>query len=460
MADLKSLLDISDNLVKSLKVRAPETSLLTKAVSKINGDARIINVEDIGALQTRIAKIILKEGAAFLTRKDLRESCRTYLSPPNAPARNPKLADDILEQVEQLQRRSAFFALIDAYLDGFSQDDPVVIKLAEQLSRLNNNWLWRPLDPWPTRIQNYSLLTPSVAPQALSKAIIEYGQPHSAVFERAGLNTDGRRIGALAAASFVAGCDMVRQYKGSASIPYQLRLIEWSNLQGRIPYPTAWPQFARALFEPWVNAEPGSLHRNRIIDRAISQAGDPRINFHAWKPVEEISKDSYQTIIRWLTQTSVRQFFDIVSETMTDGKEMWDQRRKFWTKYLDAEMISKAWVAFGADGALRAQNAARRTNDMSLSMFGRLERGQGRLPQHAALIMQIGDLVIVDWSHNGKYNIWRKADQKKPEFFRKGLTYGDYAPPDLMNAPINGAHLGKWQERVAQVIRSETGLLP
>lgn len=460
MPELKSLLEISENLVKPLRVKAPEAALLTKAVSKISGDVRSINVEDIGALQKRVEKIILEEGAASLSRKDLRESCRTYLSPPHAPARTPKLAADILQQVEQLQRRSAFFALIDAYLDGFSEDDPVVIKLAERLEQLNKNWPWRPLDPWPARIQNYNLLTPHLAPQAIAKTIIEYGQPHGAVFESAGLNTDGRRVGALAAASFVAGCDLLRKHKGSASIPYQLRLIDWSNEHGRLPYPTAWPEFARALFEPWISAEPGSIHRNRIVDRAISHGGDPRINHHAWKPVEEISKEAYHTVIRWLTQASVRQFFDIVSETMTDGKEMWEKRRKFWTSYLDAEMISKAWVAFGADGALRAQNAARRTNDMSLSMFGRLESGQGRSPQHAALIMAIGDLIVVDWSHNGKYNIWPKNAPNRPALFKRGSRYGDYAPYDLMHAPINGPHIGNWQEKVAQIIRSETGLRP
>ena len=146
---------------------------------------------------------------------------------------------------------------------------------------------------------------------------------------------------------------------------------------------------------------------------------------------------------------------------MVDRPDMWAERRRFWTAYLKANLISEAWVVFGADGARRADQASRRLEDKGLSMFGRLASGGGRTSEHAALVMRIGDLTIVEWSHNGKWNIWKRADRSAPALFRQNdRGRPDYQPQELMNAPTSGSHTSQWRWTVADIVRRETGLRP
>lgn len=461
MTRLASLLDHPDALLAALRVRAPELTLLPRAVAKISGEAHHIEREPTEALQRRVAALIAGDGVSTLSRSDLRESCRTFLHPPHAPARDLEVAKPLCDEVERLQRRSAFFALLDAYLDGFDAGDEALLWLAKRLNTAHKRWPWRDTDPWPARIQTYELLSPSKAPGRIAAAILEGETDHRLILDQAGLTTEGRRLGGLGAASFSAACQSVRKLKGTASLTSQDRLLDWSGTQGPLLYPKAWPEFAAALFEPWRTVEPHREHKTRIMDRAIAHAGDPRINRPRWRPVEDAAGEAYAVILRWLTQASVRQFFDIVSETMTDRPDMWAERRKFWTQYLDADMITAAWVAFGSDGANRADRAASRASDKSLSMFGRLSAGAGRSSQHAALIMRIGDLTIAEWSHNGKYNIWSAGDDRHPVLFKhNSRRFADYDPTELMYAPTSGSHTSGWQYRVAQIIRDQTGLRP
>ena len=207
-------------------------------------------------------------------------------------------------------------------------------------------------------------------------------------------------------------------------------------------------------------AEPSPAHKATLIDTAVGYAGDPRVQQSRWRQVRENAADAYEVIVRWLTKASVEQFFDIVAQT-TDRPDMWAQRRKFWEAYLKADMISAAWVAFGADGARRAELAAAQSGDAGLSMFGRLGAGGGRTSEHAALIMRIGDLTVVEWSHNGRWNIWRKSDRNHPELFRHNARrWPDYEPRELMNGPVWGAHQGNWQATVRETIQRNTGLRP
>ena len=461
MSRLLDLLENDDALTKGLKVRALEPLLLRRTVEAIRFEARDINLEATGALQDRVASLLRADPKKVLRRSDLRESCKTFLSPPRAPGRDEEVGSPLIAQVRQTERRAALFALLDAYLDGFSAEDEDVVRLAKSLRGLTKTWTWREGDPWPDRISTFSLLNPDTAPKALSKAVLSSDFDVLRVLDAAGLSTEGRRTGGLAEAAFAQSCVNVSGMKADTAIPPQHRLMQWAGPTGTLRYPRVWPAYANALFKPWSKSEPVKAHKALIMEHAMGYAGDPRINAARWRPVKDDMGDAYDTIVRWLTQASVKQFFDIVGQTMTDRPDMWAERRKFWTQYLDADMISAAWVAFGSDGASLANRAATRANDKSLSMFGRLASGAGRSSQHAALIMRIGDLTIVEWSHNGKWNIWGPKDKNPPVLFRQNARHlPDYYPLELMNAPTSSSHMSGWQYKIAQVIRNQTGLRP
>ncbi len=461
MTLLSTLVSDPEAFVAPLRVRAPELITLPRAVAGIGGEERHRDVERTGPLQLRVADMTRAGLAATLSRRDLRESARTWLHSPHPPGREPVIGESLLAEIGRLERRSALFALLDAYLDGFNADDADVLRLAGQLSGMNADWPWRATDPWPARLEAFDLLTPANAPARIASAVLASEKGARSVFEEAGLNTEGRKLGGLGEAAFRSACLQVGAMKAETAIPPQERLMSWAGEAGGLVYPKAWPEFAGALFRPWRSADPARKHKTVIIERALAYAGDPRINQARWRPVKDAAGDAYEVILRWLTRASVEQFFDIVSETMTDRPDMWAERRKFWTDYLRADMISAAWVAFGSDGARRADRAATLTRGSGLSMFGRLSAGSGRSSQHAALIMRIGDLTIVDWSHSGSWNIWTRGAPHHPELFRHNTRrFSDYAPAELMNAPTKGPHMSGWQYKVANIIKAHTGLRP
>ncbi|WP_312136404.1 EH signature domain-containing protein [Brevundimonas sp.] len=462
MKTLSALLDDTKSLLAPLKVHAPETILLSRAVAAIKRDVQKVDVEQTKALQLRVADLIRNSQQTSLSSRDLKDSCRTFFHPPHAPALQSDLRETLCDQVQTLQKRSALFALLDAYLDGFETSDEAIRWLAERLSQITSSWPWRDTDTWPEKIANFDLLSPDLAPLRLADEMLTSTHDQRRILDRAGLDTDGRRQGGLGLAAFIAACQQVRLLKGGTAVQPQKRLMDWASLSSTsLAYPTAWPQFAGALFEPWSSREPSPSHRAVLLDRAMAFAGDPRITPQRWRPVEETAAGAYAIILRWLTQTSVRQFFDIVSETMTDRPDMWRERRAFWEEYLDANQIDAAWVAFGSDGARRADRAARKSGDGSLSKYGRLSSGSGRTSQHAALIMTFGDTTIVEWSHNGAWNVWTRGDQGHPPLFRhNGHARPDYDPSELMGAPTRGPHMSGWQTKLARIISNQTGRRP
>ena len=459
MRTLAVLLDDTKSLLAPLKVHAPETILLSRAVAAIKRDVQKVDVEQTKALQLRVADLIRSGQQTSLSSRDLKDSCRTFFHPPHAPALQSDLREPLCDQVQALQKRSALFALMDAYLDGFDTSDEAIGWLAGRLTQITSEWPWRDTDAWPEKISNFDLLSPDLSPLRLADAMLTSTHDQRRILDRAGLDTDGRRKGGLGLAAFTAACKQVRLLKGSNAVQQQMRLMDWAAFSSTpLAYPTAWPQFAGALFEPWRSSEPSPSHRAALLDRAMAYASDPRISPQRWRPVEDAAAGAYAVILRWLTQTSVRQFFDIVSETMTDRPDMWRERRAFWEQYLDTNQIDAAWVAFGADGAQRANRAARQSGDGSLSKYGRLSAGSGRTSQHAALIMKFGDTTIVEWSHNGAWNVWKREDEDHPKLFlQNSRGFADYTPSELMTAPTKGPHMPNWQSKLARIISQQTG---
>ncbi|WP_374571940.1 EH signature domain-containing protein [Phenylobacterium sp.] len=460
MKGLAALLAQPDRLLRRLAASAPEPLAMHRAARKIEAEASDgPSSVDVAALQSLVALAVSEDRLASLSRRDLRETCRAFLQPPHPPGRDRRLSLPIIAEVERLQRRAAFLALIDVYLDRFSPDDTDVAFLGKRLEGLSSRWPWRDTDAWPQRARQYLIFDAARAPERLTRAVMDSAEPPQSILQSAGLQSEGRLRGGLAEAAFRLGCISVQGKKESRATPLQTRLIAWSRLGGSAyAYPRAWTEFAGALFRPWETNEPKGEHKATLLDAAISYAGDPRVQPARWSVVRAQAPDAYDVIVRWLTKASVEQFFDIVAET-TDRPDMWAERREFWERYLHADHISAAWVAFGADGAWRAEQAASRSNDTGLSMFGRLASGGSRTAEHAALIMKIGDLTVVEWSHNGRWNMWRHGDRGHPALFRhNSRRRPDYEPRELMNAPLWGAHQGDWRWKVRELIRHETGV--
>lgn len=466
MSYLNNLVADPRLLVARMRVGTTEPEELRRAVARIeqNGSADPSQIEDIGALQQRVAYWATSDSPSSLSRRDLRSGCQAVLHPPYPPAEDKIVLDRLLGEVERNRRRAAFFAVIDAYLDGFDNENPTLASLASRLEALASRWPWRDNDSWPQRIASFSLLDPDRAPEILARRVLASGDNPHRVFQEAGLDTVGRRFGGLAEAAFRFACHLVMQFKGQDAVSGQRTLIEWArNDAGDFGYQRAWPDFVEASLIPWEIEEPSEAHKSALLEMLERfGGGDPRAVPGRWRTVMDRAPGAYAVLMRWLTRASVLQFLDIVDRLMPDyaAKLMWSYRRAFWMSYLlsdgSSPGIDAAWVAFGDDGARLARKVARETGDKSFTAFG---KQFDKSAQHAALILRIGDLTIVDWSHNAKYQVWRRGDKGHPDLFKNSYPYGE-----LYSAPIQGSHSSpgtySWQKNLARIIEGRNFFSP
>src|SRR5262249_13357479 len=156
---------------------------------------------------------------------------------------------------------------------------------------------------------------------------------------------------------------------------------------------------------PFGNRVPSAQDRDLILGFLISRFGDPRVSPGGWIGMDDV----VEILKRWLTEQSLRQFFDVLDKIAQPHH--WRYRRAFWQAYHEHNLLRNAWVIFGPDGATEARRAFGR--NVRFGVF----RSGGRkqvLPGHAVLLMDLGQCIVADWSHNGYCNIWPMSHPNRP----------------------------------------------
>lgn len=457
MTALATLLARSDALSGRLKVRSIEPTALNRMVASLPGvGGSTMDVEQTGALQRRVHEAVERDEVERLKGRDLREACKVFLHDPEPLIENERTTDVIFQRVEAKGQRSALFALVAAYIDGFREGEAFKL-FAQRIRQLLKRWKGRSVEPWVELEKSVGLFDPVKAPTTIADAVLGSDRPPLEILSRLGLDTTIRQRGGLAEAAFVEATKTVAAQRGLSAIPLQDRIIEWvKDTDGRIMFARAFPNAVSALLLPWTNDDPPAAHRGRLIEVLQTLGGgDPRTKPAAWRQVRDQAPDAYAVLMRWLTRASVFQFFDIVDRSLAHdpaSRTMWTYRRRFWTAYLlgeeGAPQIEEAWVAFGSDGARLARQAARENSEAGLAAFGTQD---DKGSTHAALIMRIGDLLIVDWSHSAKCNFWRKGERGRPELYRSRYQKGE-----LYSATEQHSHVApssySWQKTFAAII--------
>lgn len=241
MTFLARLAAAPKSLTARMRVGQVEPVALRRAVAALDmreGTEGTSTDPDVAELQQRIASLVSEDALDGLSRRDLRAGCKAILHPPHPPAANEATRNGLLAVVARNKRRAAFFAVIDAYLDGFASEDETILSLAKKLETMAATWPWREADHWPAKIGEFALLDPTRAPQLLARRILDSGSHPRDVFREAGLDTPGRRFGGLAEAAFRFACRLVMGMKGQQAVDGQRTLIAWAaDDAGKFAYP-------------------------------------------------------------------------------------------------------------------------------------------------------------------------------------------------------------------------------
>jgi hypothetical protein len=298
------------------------------------------------------------------------------------------------------KRKSYDRALLLAYLRRFDPDHPGFGQLATAAGVAAERHDW----PWRQRGRDWALWQPDAGPRRLGEALVRAEDP-ARILAAAGLDGDLAQSG-FALDALDAVCDSVGEEKGAEAERLGARLMA---LFDRLDVRQLNGALANALLNPWQRAAPREEYRKRIGSLLIKRIGDPRLNAAAWAALD-VPAEIVAVLKRWLTDTTVREFFKVVART-TDNPHQWEQRTRFWTGYLDHGRIDDAWFVLGP----RAESLFRSVPGWDDKLpHGRIKAGDGG-SGHSALIMSMGRLRIAEWSDNGACRFWPDTHPDAPE---------------------------------------------
>lgn len=372
-----------------------------------------------------------------LPRRDLRRLVQDLWADPRCDA----IAAPALTAALDIAAKSIDRAVVTAYLRHLPTAHPAFPALRKAVAVLAERHDW----PWRERGRQWQLWDERNGPALLGRVLLDGNDPISTLRD-AGF--DGDLIqGAYVREAIAKACAIAQEKRGSEAETCGARLIALVQ-----HYPPAGADLAliRALLTPWRSETPGKTYQNRLLDYFVSAFGDPRFKQSRWGAlVAEANDDTLPGLIsvlrRWLTERTVRQFFDAVGLT-TNNAEQWAERRAFWEAYLAADLIDEAWFALGNDAEDLIKS---KTSDLA-GNYGLITGGrQYADPTHSSLIMSIGPLRIAEWSHSGACRFWRQDDRTAPEPYNKQY-FG------IQLRAMNGGegfeyipHHSNWQYRMA-----------
>lgn len=300
------------------------------------------------------------------------------------------------------------------------------------------------LREWHRRVEKYQLLSLE-GPRKFARLLT--ANPH----QRTHLLEDAGLVGDLAQSGFLAEVhDHLAKRLNEHLVAERYEELD-SSLDllapdGRLMFPTQAPNVADAILLPFVEVAPPAEVQASIQAFLLTHLKDPRLTQTGWARVTPAAKD---VMLRWMVSASLEDFFALIARRAQENH--WRYRKAFWSAYLKGGHIAHAWVILGENAELEA----RRRWQGAIPAHGRLPGGD---PDHCVLLLQIGTVVIAEWSHNGTCRVWLHSDRRCPKFYRPQYLHRELRS----NAGYEQQHHGNihytWQQKLASVIRHETGI--
>jgi hypothetical protein len=405
-----------------------------------------VALPDLQDTARRLAEAARSDALDTVAARDWRlaAECLWRAEPPLAAEH--RFLDAYLRRLGRDRSRAACRRLIRAYL---SQSDPaqpafarVSTHLAEAVQEWGSDRGWL----WANSHRRFAIFDPVAAPERLAQSCLATEADPWTVLQEAGLKGDLALAG-LAERTYLKALDIARsRIAAQPSAVLVQRILDWSTHNETLAYPKVVARLADALLLPWTKREPPETLRQTIQSFLLEHLGDPRLpqSRPRWEGTSPPARD---VITAWLTEQALEMFLGIVDETAEERQ--WKYRRYFWKAYLDHKHIAQAWVLLGRAGRIEAQRA-----EVERHQYGRLTGAQG---DQAALLIRIGDLTVVDWSHSGACHIWIPGNPAAPRPFEREYR----ADRIRFNSDFRQVHRPNdgwscWQGKVADFIRRQT----
>lgn len=308
--------------------------------------------------------------------------------------------------------------------------------------------------------RSIAFFDPKAVPVRLADAVLTHPKGIREAFEEHFL-WESFCMTPLADAAFEAALNASPESLRGLRLPS--RLIQWaSQLSASIEKTQHRVQFANALLGAWKAHKAPESTKDLLLKFFVSpqRYGDPRIHRHLHYQWDGVSSGAIAVVMNWLAGDTLRIFMQVLEKT---ADEIWQYRRKFWVAYYDAGYINEAWLVLGRD-ALR-QVRSLELQDHSLQ-FGQLEGG-ATLNQ-SVLMLKIGNLLFIEWSHNGSLRAYPEDSRSAPALYQSryhgddlrasgSLDFHDGINQTPQLRHMHSSH-GTWQRKARDLIRAQTGI--
>jgi hypothetical protein len=325
---------------------------------------------------------------------------------------------------------------------------PKELTAAGQIQRILNAELRAATTPklqeWHRRVVEYGLLSLD-GPHQFADRLRARPRDRTAILGDAGL------VGDLAQSAFLAEVDhqlACRLWEQLGEERYQEldTLLELLAPSGRLTFQTQAPSVADALLLPFVKVNPPAEVQEKIQAFLLTHLKDPRLTQSGWTRVSPSAKD---VMLRWMVRASLEDFFALIARRAQE--DHWHYRKAFWSAYLKLGHIGHAWVILGENAELEA----RQRWGQAIPAHGKLSTFD---PDHCVLLLQIGNVIIAEWSHNGTCRAWLENDEHCPKLYRRQYSRFELKSHAGHEQRHHGNLQYTWQRKLAAVIQNTTGI--
>ncbi|WP_315768069.1 MULTISPECIES: EH signature domain-containing protein [unclassified Bradyrhizobium] len=367
-----------------------------------------------------------------------------------AIAEHDQALDAVLGRVARMERARPYRQLASAYLADFAPDRPRLDRVAGVLAAFAP----KAGSPWDRAQTKFGIFDWREGAFRIARTALNEERNVQQLLESAGLGGALREGGFAKTVHDIGLHHLCGTTVTSATSRLEI-IRRWClRADDTFIFKDCSAGLARAVVLPFGDRVPPAVDRDLLVGFLVGKFGDPRVAPGRWIGMDDVA----EILKRWLTEQSLRQFFDVLDKIAQPSH--WRYRRAFWQAYFDHKpsLIRNAWVVFGSDGAAEAKRSF--GDAVRFGVF----RSGGRkqvLRGHAVLLMDLGQCVVADWSHTGYCTIWPNSDPTRPRNMNaESYTTSDVGrplPKDLSEANLNRhdmfSHVGSenyvWQDRVA-----------
>jgi hypothetical protein len=428
--------------------------LLAEAMLRAPSVSRV--EEALGAVRAAVGQA---DGFTALSARTLRYAATAMWQRGGAASDIPGLLEFALAAAER--DAALLHRLADSWLREAGHH-PTAARAGAAISRALRQSTQLSLSRWRLAEERHGLFLLDRGPQSLARAVLNGSGP--AALAECLLDRPSRAEGAYLrhlceAVAREAGLRLVKpdapttlqRATGFLAPAGKLRFAAEPDVTGRV---------ADALVEPFVRdaaSQPVEDIRRELLRFLRTHLGDPRVEPERWRGA---SGATVETVRRWLTSLTLDAFFRTIGRFAEKAgyDATWEKREAFWRACLRKKYIREAWVVVGP----KVKAGIGRNPELA-GGFGEIEDPPD--PNQSVLLMQIGNHVFAEWSHNGSLRVYEAAAASAPRLFHRSYKLASLRRDSLaFPAPRLRQELGEtsaqglrhnavWRERVAEFLR-------